>query len=62
LEAYALPVLQLVAGTINFFMVLVAGRHLFELPLNSVKAFMETREVLKLARAEAHATSGGKGR
>jgi hypothetical protein len=62
LDAYVLPVLQLVAGTINFFMVLVVGRHLFELPLNSVKAFMETGEFLKLVRAEGHAASGGKGR
>lgn len=62
LEAYILPPLQLVAGTINFFMVLVVGRHLFELPLTSVKALVETGELLKVARIGGHASSGAKGR
>ena len=62
LEAYVIPPLQLVAGTINFFIVLVLGRHLFELPLTSVKAFMETGEVLKLARLEGHASGAARGR
>ncbi|MFQ5848517.1 MAG: hypothetical protein ACE5IQ_12710 [Candidatus Methylomirabilales bacterium] len=62
LEAYVLPPLQLIAGTINFFMVLVAGRHLFRLPLNSLHAFMETGELVKLARAESHASGTARGR
>ena len=59
LEAYMLPPLQLVAATINFFMLFFAGRHLFHLPLKSLHAFMDTRELLKLARAEGHASGGG---
>jgi len=62
LEAYILPPLQIVAGTINFFMLLIAGRHLFQLPLKSLDALMETGELLKLARAGGHASSGAKGR
>ncbi|MFQ5521704.1 MAG: hypothetical protein ACE5FK_09920 [Candidatus Methylomirabilia bacterium] len=58
LEAYVLPPLQLVAATINFFMVFFTGRHLFRLPLKSLHAFMETGELLKLARAEEGATTG----
>jgi len=62
LEAYILPPLQIVAGTINFFMLLIAGRHLFQLPLKSLDALMETGELLKLVRAGGHASSGAKGR
>jgi hypothetical protein len=62
LEAYILPPLQLVAGTINFFMLLIAGRHLFALPLKSLDTLVETGELLKLARAGGHASSGAKGR
>ncbi|MFQ5656142.1 MAG: hypothetical protein ACE5G5_01210 [Candidatus Methylomirabilales bacterium] len=59
LEAYILPPLQLIAATINFFMLFFAGRHLFPLPLKSLHAFMDTRELLKPARAEGHASGGG---
>lgn len=52
LEAYALPLLQMIAATINFFMVFFTGRHLFRLPLKSLHAFMETGELLKFARTE----------
>jgi hypothetical protein len=43
-------------------MLLIAGRHLFQLPLKSLDALMETGELLKLARAGGHASSGAKGR
>ncbi len=60
LEAFILPPLQLIAATINFFTVFVTGRHLFRLPLKSLHAFMETGELLKLAKmAEGSSQSGG---
>ena len=62
LEAYVLPPLQVVAGTINFFMLLFASRHLFQLPLTTLHAFMQTGELLKLVRAEGHASGSAKGR
>ena len=55
LEAYVLPPLQVIAATINFFMLLFAGRHLFQMPLKTLHAFMDTGELVKLARAEGHA-------
>lgn len=61
LEAYILPPLQLVAGTINFFMILVGGRHFFRLPLSSMHAFMDTGELVKLARAGGQASSSARG-
>lgn len=62
LEAYVLPPLQVVAATINFFMLLFASRHLFQLPLTTLSAFMDTGEILKLARAEGHASGSARGR
>jgi hypothetical protein len=59
LEAYILPPLQLVAATINFFTVFVTGRHLFRLPLKSLHAFMETGELLKLAKIPDGSSHGG---
>jgi len=59
LEAYILPPLQLVAATINFFTVFVTGRHLFRLPLKSLHAFMETGELLKLAKMPEGPSHGG---
>lgn len=56
LEAYVLPPLQLIAATINFFMVLFAGRHLFPMPLKTLHTFMETGELLKTARAEGRSS------
>ena len=55
-EAYVLPPLQVLAATINFFMLLFAGRHMFKMPLKKLHTFMETGELLKLARAEGHAS------
>ena len=59
-EAYVLPPLQVIAATINFFMVLFAGRHLFPMPLKTLHTFMETGELLKTARAEASGRSSGR--
>jgi hypothetical protein len=46
LEYLALPVLTLVAGALNFAMVLLTGRPLFTLPFKGLKEVMETREIL----------------
>ncbi len=56
LEAYVLPPLQVIAATINFFMVLFAGRHLFPMPLKTLHTFMETGELLKTVRAEGRSS------
>ncbi|MFQ5988466.1 MAG: hypothetical protein ACE5K9_00995 [Candidatus Methylomirabilales bacterium] len=58
LEAFVLPPLQVIAATINFFMLLFAGRHLFQMPLKTLHTFMETGELLKMARAEGSRASG----
>ena len=58
LEAYVLPPLQLIAATINYLMVFFTGRHLFMLPLKSLHAFMETGELLKLAKLTEAAPRG----
>ncbi|MCI0371721.1 MAG: hypothetical protein L0214_10140 [candidate division NC10 bacterium] len=59
-EAYALPPLQVVATTINFFMVFFTGRHLFNLPLKTLHALTETVEVLKLPPG-AHGSHASRG-
>lgn len=59
-EACVLPPLQLIAATINFFMLLFTGRHLFQMPLKTLHTFMETGELLKTARAEAAGRSSGR--
>lgn len=37
LEAFMLPPLQVIAAALNFCALLIAGRHLFELPLQSIR-------------------------
>ena len=50
MEAYALPILQVIAATINFPMVFFTGRHLFQLPIKTLNSFMETGELLKFVQ------------
>lgn len=50
MEAYALPILQVIAATINFPMVFFTGRHLFQLPIRTLNSFMETGELLKFVQ------------
>jgi hypothetical protein len=59
LEAYVLPPLQVVAATINFVMLFFTGRHLFNLPLKTLHALMETAEVVKLSGAQHSPASRG---
>ncbi|MGH7324490.1 MAG: hypothetical protein ACREJ9_07570 [Candidatus Rokuibacteriota bacterium] len=46
MEYLALPVLHIVAGALNFAMVLLTGRPLFSLPFKGLREVMETRELL----------------
>ncbi len=41
-----LPVLQVLAAALNFAMIVLASRTIFNLPLNSLKEVMETRAIL----------------
>jgi hypothetical protein len=42
IEAFMLPPLQLVASAINFCTLLVAGKHMFELPLKNMESLKNT--------------------
>ena len=46
LEYLALPALHVLAAMVNFGLILVAARPIFSLPFKSLKAVMETRELL----------------
>ena len=41
-----LPVLQVLAAALNFAMIVLASRTIFNLPLTSLKEVMETRAIL----------------
>jgi hypothetical protein len=43
-------------------MLLFAGRHMFQMPLKTLHTFMETGEILKMARAEGHTSGRASGR
>jgi hypothetical protein len=43
LAAFMLPPLQVVAATINFCVLLVSGKHLFELPFTSIESVMRSK-------------------
>jgi len=46
LEYLALPVLQLLAAGLNFGMMMIASRPVFELPFHNMKEVTDTREIL----------------
>jgi hypothetical protein len=46
LGAFILPPLQIVSAVINFFTLLVAGHHLFQIPFKSVKDVGRTQDLL----------------
>lgn len=46
LEYLTLPVLQVLAAALNFAMIVLASRPIFNLPLNSLREVMETRAIL----------------
>ena len=47
LDAFLVPPMQLVAAALNFSTMLAAGRHLFDLPLQSVRDFKDARKLVK---------------
>jgi hypothetical protein len=52
LEYLALPALHVLAAMVNFGLILVAARPIFSLPFKSLKAVMETRELLAAAHMQ----------
>jgi hypothetical protein len=54
-EYLVLPVLQLLAAALNFGMVLVTGRTVFNLPFTSVKEVMDARDLLAAMQLGAQA-------
>ena len=52
LEYLALPALHVLAAMVNFGLILVAARPIFSLPFKSLKAVMETRELLAAAQMQ----------
>lgn len=47
LEAFMLPPLQVIAAALNFCALLVAGRHLFELPLQSIRDIKTSKALME---------------
>ena len=45
LESFMLPPLQVVAATINFFVLLISGHHLFELPLKKFSDVADSKQL-----------------
>ena len=46
LDAFLVPPMQVVAGALNFVTLLVANRHLLDLPLQSVRDFKDARTLV----------------
>lgn len=47
LGAFLLPPLQVVSAVVNFFILLIMSRHLFDLPFKSFRDIMRSRELLQ---------------
>lgn len=47
LSAFMLPPLQIVAATINFCILLVSGKHLFQLPFTSLESILSSGAILE---------------
>ena len=52
-DAFLVPPMQLVAAALNFMTLLVMNRHLFDLPLKSVRDFKDARTLVKELEAPA---------
>jgi hypothetical protein len=61
LGAFILPPLQVVSATINFFTLIIAAQHLFDLPFKGVKSIMRSQELLESKPNRAKPKKGGKG-
>jgi hypothetical protein len=58
LAAFMLPPLQVVAATINFCILLVSGKHLFQLPFTSLESILSSGAILE--RLAAPKSAGAK--
>ena len=47
LGAFILPPLQVVSATINFFTLIIANQHLFDIPFRSFRDIMRSKEILE---------------
>lgn len=47
LAAFMLPPLQVVAATVNFFALLINGKHLFQLPFTSMESILSSKSLLE---------------
>lgn len=47
LSAFMLPPLQIVASVINFCILLISGKHLFELPFTSLDSILDSKSLLE---------------
>ncbi len=47
LAAFILPPMQVVSATVNFFILLIASRHLFDLPFKGFREIMRSKELLE---------------
>jgi len=47
LGAFILPPLQVISAVVNFFILLIASRHLFDLPFKSFREIMRSKELLE---------------
>ena len=47
LGAFILPPLQVVSAVVNFFILLIASRHLFDLPFTGFRDIMRSKELLE---------------
>ena len=47
LSSFMLPPLQIVAAAINFFILLINGKHLFQLPFTSIDSMLSSRALLE---------------
>ncbi len=61
LGAFILPPLQVVSATVNFFMLLIASRHLFDLPFKGFREVMRSKELLQ-AKPVVAGAGGAKAR
>jgi hypothetical protein len=58
IAAFMLPPLQLVASAINFCTLLVAGKHMFELPLTDMESLTNTGGVKTGEEKKVELSSG----
>ncbi|HVZ79231.1 MAG TPA: hypothetical protein VHE12_00365 [bacterium] len=58
LGAFLLPPMQVVSATVNFFILLIMSRHLFDLPFKSFRDIMRSRELLQAKPEIARKRSG----